>query len=276
MNGTDDAPLTTHHSPSEEWTLPTSRIGRRVVLYDCLESTNTLALALASDARQDGLVVLAREQTAGRGQYGRSWLAPPGSSVLLSTLVFPPPALRRPVVLTAWAAVSLCALVKQFTGKPPRIKWPNDVQASGRKLAGILIEQRAAGPDRLATVLGIGVNVAQPAAWFEQAGLTEATSLACLSDGAAPDYPDVARRLVRILDEEYSRLLDGDLGTLEGAWQRHLGLLGKPARLELHTDETVHGRIHQLTFNAVELDVSGDTRFTCAPERIKHIQPLSE
>ena len=82
--------------PRQEWTLDTRRLGRRVLVYDRLDSTNNLAAALAEDPANDGTVVLADEQTAGRGQYGRTWLAPPGASVLMSVLLFPPPTRSAP------------------------------------------------------------------------------------------------------------------------------------------------------------------------------------
>src|SRR5439155_7970824 len=118
-----------------------------------------LALALADDVSNDGLILLAQEQKSGRGQQGRTWIAPPGSSVLLSVLVFPPAWLRRPAMLTAWAAVSVCETVREVAGLEATIKWPNDVLVLGRKVCGILIEQRssAAGTPP-ATVAGIGLN----------------------------------------------------------------------------------------------------------------------
>src|SRR5438309_397299 len=110
--------------PYEVRHLNTQRLGKRVWYFPQLDSTNTLALALASDSENDGLVLLANEQTSGRGQYGRTWTAPPGSSVLLSVLLFPPPWLRRPVLLTAWAAVAVCATIQEVAGLETRIKWP--------------------------------------------------------------------------------------------------------------------------------------------------------
>src|SRR3954452_17753118 len=100
----------------EIWTLSTRHLGQRTLVYDQLASTNSLALELAADRANDGLAILAREQTAGRGQYGRVWHAPPESSVLLSVLLFPTPELRRPAILTAWAAVSVCELIVELTG----------------------------------------------------------------------------------------------------------------------------------------------------------------
>src|SRR4051794_37874573 len=111
-------------SPRDEWHLDTHRLGRRVLVFDRVESTNTLAAGLAHDPAHDGTVFLAREQTAGRGQHGRSWHCPAGTGVLLSVLVFPPPPVRRPVLLAAWAAVAVCETVRQTIGVQARIKWP--------------------------------------------------------------------------------------------------------------------------------------------------------
>src|SRR5437870_5808840 len=100
---------------AERWTMNTRSIGRRVLIYDRLDSTNALALHLGEYPHNHGTALLAREQTAGRGQYGRSWQAPPGSSVLMSVLLFPPLPLRRPALLTAWAAVSVCESILALT-----------------------------------------------------------------------------------------------------------------------------------------------------------------
>ena len=159
-------------TPHDEWHLTTARLGRRVLHFTQLDSTNAHALALAGDPAHDGLVIVADEQTAGRGQHGRSWACPSGSGVLMSVLLFPPPELRRPAILTAWAAVSVCEVIVQTTGLQAQIKWPNDVLLQGRKVCGILIEQTRG------TVVGIGLNVNQDAGHFAAAGLPQASSLA--------------------------------------------------------------------------------------------------
>jgi BirA family biotin operon repressor/biotin-[acetyl-CoA-carboxylase] ligase len=264
--------------PSEEWHLDTGRLGRRVLVYERLGSTNDVAAALAGDPANDGLAVLADEQTAGRGQHGRTWLAGPGQSVLLSVLLFPPPLLRRPAVLTAWAAVSVCSLVEDLTGVRARIKWPNDVLLSERKVCGILIEQAhgrgvsPGGTDRtLSTVVGIGLNVRQSTADFAAAGLPLATSLAAF----APQPPDtrvLAADLLRRMDAEYDRLSHGDLAELEAKWVRHLDLLGKQVTAECH-DGTHDGLLCSIRFEGVELERQG-TRRLIRPERIGHLEPI--
>ena len=104
------------------------------------------------------------------------WQCRPGDGVLLSVLLFPPPALRRPAVLTAWAAVAVCETVRRLTGLPARIKWPNDVLLRGRKVCGILIEQGRGA------VVGVGLNVRQTADDFAAAGLPSAASLSQFTD----------------------------------------------------------------------------------------------
>ncbi|MFO0887791.1 MAG: hypothetical protein U0790_01465 [Isosphaeraceae bacterium] len=158
-----------------EHDLGTIRIGRRIAVWNRVASTSDLAARAATTLANDGLVVLAEDQTAGRGQRGRSWTVPPQSSVLLSTLLFPPHdripegqgAAAGCAWLTALGAAATAELACDWTGADARIKWPNDVRVDGRKLAGILVE-RVRGPApgrgsgesgrRPGVVIGIGLN----------------------------------------------------------------------------------------------------------------------
>ncbi len=254
-------------SPREEWRLDTRHLGRRVLVFDTLDSTSTYAAGLADDPSNNGVVVLAHEQTAGRGQHGRSWQCPGGAGVLMSVLLFPPPHVRRPALLTAWAAVSVCESILHAAGVQAKIKWPNDVLIQGRKVCGILIEQGRG------TVVGIGLNVSQSAESFAQAGLPEAGSLALFSERPL-DREAIARRLIVELDEGYGRLCAGDLGTLEACWKWRLGLLGKLVVAEC-ADSTHSGRLREVAFEGVELE-GDDGRTRClTPEAVRHLNPLS-
>jgi BirA family biotin operon repressor/biotin-[acetyl-CoA-carboxylase] ligase len=251
-------------TPATVWQLDTGRIGRRVLVYDVVDSTNNLAAALAADVANDGIAILAGRQTAGRGQHGRTWETPADVAVLLSVLCFPPPTVRRPAVLTAWAAVAVCETVREMAGSTATIKWPNDVLIDGRKVCGILTEQSRG------TVIGIGLNVNQSAEDFVAAGLPEATSLRLLA-GRAHDRNDVAKSLIRHLDEEYLRLLAGDLATLEEQWREGMGLCGTFVRAEC-TDGVVRGRLLEMAFDGLLVDVGSETRLL-APESVRHLGP---
>lgn len=255
----------------ERWELPTKHIGRHVRVHDRLDSTNTLALSFAGDPTQNGLVLLARTQTAGRGQYGRTWQAPPESSVLLSALLFPPASLHRPALLTAWAAVAVCETILKIASLQTQIKWPNDVLIDGKKVCGILIEQRTTGlaDFPLAAVAGIGLNVTQSAALFQDAMLPDAASLASLS-GQKFRHEVVANELIRELDQQYQRLLDGDLETLESMWKRRLGLLGKVV-IAKSVQRDYRGRLADISFSGIELQMEGSELVRLAPELIRNL-----
>jgi BirA family biotin operon repressor/biotin-[acetyl-CoA-carboxylase] ligase len=257
--------------PDSTWSLGTEQLGRRVLIYDCLDSTNTLAISFANDPAQHGLIVLAREQTAGRGQYGRTWQAPPGSSVLMSVLLFPPPELRRPVVLTAWAAVAVCETISIAANLEATIKWPNDVLIGGKKVCGILIEQRTTGHTEtpLASVVGIGLNINQSAQMFEQAGLPVAASLASIS-GKSLAHEDVAIALIRQLDGHYQAFLDGGSAALEAAWKRRLDLVGKSVLVEAANAQH-RGRVHDVTLAGLDLETPNGDLMRLIPEAIRHV-----
>lgn len=136
--------------------------GRPYRYFAQVPSTQDIARAWALEGAAAGAIVIADEQTAGRGRLGRTWLAAPGSSLLLSIVLrpaLPPEELGRVTLLGAVALAETLAGL----GLQPGIKWPNDVQLGGRKVAGILAEAVWVG-DRLGAVaLGIGVNVRRDA-----------------------------------------------------------------------------------------------------------------
>jgi BirA family biotin operon repressor/biotin-[acetyl-CoA-carboxylase] ligase len=269
---------------TDVWHLPTHRLGQRVLVCRQLDSTNTRLLELASIPESDGLALLADEQTAGRGQHGRTWLAGPRASVLLSVLVRPSGSWCRPAVLTAWAAVSVCELIERLllsnrhrTGdcRPRlaspthsvRIKWPNDVLLGGRKVCGILIEQAQHG-NSLSAVVGIGLNVRQSQADFSTAGLPQATSLACV--GTQEDTHPIARALIEQLDHELHSAKD-DLAGLEARWQQALGLLGHLVVLE-HKEGTYLGHLSELTFQKIVVESESLPPLVLPPESVLHLR----
>jgi len=255
----------------QDWQLPTQYIGRRVQYHEQIDSTNTLAMSLADDASNAGMVVLAGAQTAGRGQHGRSWLASAGKSVLMSLLLYPEGELRRPAVLTAWAAVSVCLLIERLTDLRPRIKWPNDVLVplpAEKKICGILIEQQMRR-GLLAAVAGIGLNVRQEREEFDAAGLPLATSLHAAS-GLLLDARSVARELIVALDAEYVMLQTGDIATLETKWRQRLDLTGKLVAIECGHD-TLVGTLRDVSFSRVEVDLVNGERVVLQPEIVRHV-----
>ena len=171
-------------------------MGRRIAVWNRVGSTNDVAARGAGSIANEGLVVLAEEQTAGRGRRGRAWTAPAGSSLLMSVLLFPPEPTADPGWLTALAALAVVEVVAAWSGRDARIKWPNDVRVDGRKIAGILVER---GPG---AVIGIGLNVNIRLDQFPDELRDSATSLRILT-GARVDRSELARALIERLDAWY-------------------------------------------------------------------------
>jgi BirA family biotin operon repressor/biotin-[acetyl-CoA-carboxylase] ligase len=204
-------------------------------------STNADLLEAARAGAPEGVVLVADHQTAGRGRAGRRWVAPPGSSLLVSVLLRPPAGVPHAHHLTAVVAVAASDACWEATGVRPRLKWPNDLVVDDRKLAGVLAESVAAGGRLDAVVVGLGLNVNWPAALPEELAGT-ATALNHLT-GAAVDRRDLLVRFLVRLDEHYGALCE------PGGWRgvvlnerRLSATLGRDVEVELPGGEVVRGR----------------------------------
>ena len=136
------------------------RLGCRVTWFADVGSTNDEAIALANRGAEEGWLVGADSQSAGRGRHGRSWSSPPGAGLYLSVVLRPPS--HAAPLLTLAAGVGVAEGIHAATGAEPRLKWPNDVylvSSGSRKVAGILAEGGTSGTRVDYVVVGVGVNV---------------------------------------------------------------------------------------------------------------------
>jgi BirA family biotin operon repressor/biotin-[acetyl-CoA-carboxylase] ligase len=131
-------------------------VGDRLLYLSTVESTNTLAMQLAYERPDEGLVILAESQTAGKGRRGRRWVDVPGCNVLMS-IVFRP--LFSPHILVMITSLAVVDAITNSCQVVAEIKWPNDVIIEDRKVAGILIETSHDSNGQMVAVAGIGVNV---------------------------------------------------------------------------------------------------------------------
>lgn len=136
-----------------------SLFGINVVLHEKLDSTNTLAKDLAEGGTPEGTLVLAEEQTAGRGRMGRPWLSPRYANLLFSVLLRPHLKADRVFILTMTFALAASYGVEAVSNLTPTIKWPNDLYVGPKKLGGLLTEFSVNGKNADYVVLGLGLNV---------------------------------------------------------------------------------------------------------------------
>ena len=202
--------------------LGTRRVGRQILSYEEIGSTNDAVFKLGEEGVKEGVCVFAEHQKKGRGRMGRSWLCPQGKGVLVSILLRPllPPAEASKVTLMA--AVSVVRAVRRATGLELGIKWPNDILAKGRKVCGILTEMSAELDRVNFVVVGIGINVNASARELPPG----ATSLKALS-GKKISRVGFAQELLREIDRDYERLIRGQFAKLAEEWEAHSVTSGK-------------------------------------------------
>jgi BirA family biotin operon repressor/biotin-[acetyl-CoA-carboxylase] ligase len=177
---------------------------RRIYHFFKVDSTNTVAMRLGEEGEPHGAVVLAEEQTAGRGRAGRSWVSEKSAGIHCSVLLRPaiPPA--HAPLLTLVAGLAARDAAAEDLDAVPDIRWPNDLLLGGRKFGGILTEMRAE-PDRVSyAVVGIGINVNQAKVPAELEGI--ATSLR-METGKFHSRLDLLIRLLRNLDRYYNEFM---------------------------------------------------------------------
>ncbi len=232
-------------------------------------STNDDLAAAARSGAPDGTVLISELQRAGKGRLGRTWTAPAGSGLTMSTL------LRLPTVppgrrgwIGALTGLSLVAAVRRVCAVPAALKWPNDLLVDGMKCAGLLAEATADG-----VVVGFGLNVT-----LDRDELPRADATSLLLAGSAE--LDRAVLAAAVLDDLAVRLDrwtaaggDPDRSGLRTDYRRDCATLDSPVRVELPAGGAVTGTARDVTADgALVVDTPAGVR-TCAAADVRHLRP---
>lgn len=218
------------------------------IIKDTLPSTSSYLAGIAADAPH-GTVVMAREQTAGRGQRGNSWEAEPGCNITLSLLLRPEglhPA--RQFVISQAVSLAIADLVSHFVAAPVSIKWPNDIYVDDRKICGILIENTITGTSIDRTIVGIGLNVNQTEF---RSDAPNPVSMRQLMPKMEFDVESLARAMVSDILERVDAALASPQQSLSGEY------FGRLWRNEGWHPFYDHQRGHTMTARVDSVDPSG-------------------
>jgi BirA family transcriptional regulator, biotin operon repressor / biotin---[acetyl-CoA-carboxylase] ligase len=181
-----------------------SLFGRHIYHYLKTDSTNRVAMELGNADEPEGAVVLAEEQTAGRGRAGRSWHSERGTGIYVTLLLRPKISPVQAPLLTMMAGLSAQAAIEAQTGQTVDLKWPNDLMLAGKKLGGILTEMYAEPSQVRFVIVGIGINTNQEKFPAELA--STAISLRAQT-GRAQSRMELLVRLLREFETDYNRFL---------------------------------------------------------------------
>lgn len=173
-----------------------------ILRFDSLPSTNTEAAREAASGAPEGLCIIAREQTSGRGRQQRVWISPPGGGLYFSIVLRPRLDVSRWPLLTLMAALAVTDALIEACALALDIKWPNDIYAGGRKLSGILAET-VETPQGRACIVGIGINLKESTLPVE---LREVAAAVETLTGHVPDTERILQSLTRAIARRYEIL----------------------------------------------------------------------
>lgn len=208
---------------------------RDIIVFAETDSTNQRALEIGHNCAPAGVAIFAEKQTAGRGRFGRRWESASHLGLWFSVLLRPALPLESWSRLTTWAAVVVAEAIEEVTASEVSIKWPNDLEIRGGKLAGILTELQSDSAGQPFAVVGIGVNVNHALEDFPEELQTRATSLR-VATRRSVDRAALAAAMLRAMTHRAADVSDaGFPGLLAEAGQRS-SLLGKTIALQTAND----------------------------------------
>lgn len=211
--------------------LETSWLGREYRHYGQIGSTNDEALVLAAQGAPHGTVVVAEEQTEGRGRLQRSWVSPAGRGVYFSVILSIPLPVQEAPQSTMVAALGLVKILSKGYGLRASIKWPNDVLVQGKKIAGILADMQSDQDHTRFVVVGIGINVNHNETDLAGPFRYPATSLA-LELGFPLQRTKLFVDLLHCLEREYDHFFKNGFGAMLSEFERASAILGKNLQIQ--------------------------------------------
>lgn len=219
--------------PAEiKWKLKTKVIGKEILSYNKVDSTNDIAYELAEKGLKEGSVIIAEEQEKGKGRHGRSWSSPSKGGIYLSVILRPRITPNEISKITLLAAVAAARAVRAVTGLPAMIKWPNDILINHKKVCGILTEMKAEQDTAAFLIIGIGINVNTPLRQLPK-GATSLKEEEHKRRREDVSRIELARKLLENLEEDYFLLKKEGFKPIINEWKHLSDMLGSRVKVIL-------------------------------------------
>ncbi|MGD6815787.1 biotin--[acetyl-CoA-carboxylase] ligase [Metabacillus sp. 113a] len=206
--------------------LATSFMGQSIYHEKSVPSTQKIAHTLASEGASEGTVVIADEQTEGRGRLARVWHSPINTGIWMSCILKPKIPLSQTPQLTLLTAVAVVQAIEETAGVHPFIKWPNDILINGKKAVGILTELQAEADSVHSVIIGTGINVNQEGADFPDELKPIATSLK-LEAGREVSRAALIQAILQKLEQLYTTYLASGFHPVKLLWESYSISLGR-------------------------------------------------
>jgi BirA family biotin operon repressor/biotin-[acetyl-CoA-carboxylase] ligase len=207
--------------------LNTKIIGNNVFCFKSISSTNRYCKDLIKKNIKEGTVVISEIQTDGRGRKNRKWISSKGG-IWFSVILYPNIPPQQAMYVTMTGSISVVQGINEVTGLNPKIKWPNDLLYNGKKICGILTELDAEMDKINYSILGIGINV------NNKIDIELKNSACSLGDvlNSKVSILFLLKSIIRYLDFNYTKLLNGDLGYIRKLWLSYADIIGRNVRVK--------------------------------------------
>jgi len=216
----------------------TLEIGKEIVVYDEVESTNSKANELLKQGYPSGTVVIADRQTKGKGRLGRTWISPSGKNLYMSIALKPNIPPKYATVLTLTSVVACTTALRRYTDIPVMIKWPNDMLVDDKKVGGILTEMKIEGEKIKSAVVGIGINVNMTEQDMPDE-IKEIASSLKICKGEDFSRGLLAVEIIKEFDKWYQLLERRQRKTIIDRWMQLSGTIGRQVKIVLTDRELI-------------------------------------
>ncbi|MBN2041699.1 MAG: biotin--[acetyl-CoA-carboxylase] ligase [Spirochaetes bacterium] len=219
MDSTNDKLRTSKIKPD------TVLLGKEIVYYKKTDSTNRVAKELANNGDCEGTLIIADEQTKGRGRLNRNWISAPGTNILMSLVFRPFLPVNKSFFLTMIASTTLVKAIKKVTGLKTLIKWPNDIYCNNKKMSGVLTELNLHHNKIDYAVIGIGLNVNSDLSAVP--GIKDTATSIFMERGQKFSRTSLLCSILEILEEEYLQLKQNKFENIRKQWEDNSLVIGK-------------------------------------------------
>ncbi len=218
------------------WGLKTKWLGQDMIHKPSVTSTQVIAHQEAQDGAAHGTVIVADEQTKGRGRLNRSWHSHKGDGVWMSIILRPKFEPHKSPQITLLAATVLAEVFKKYCGISPQIKWPNDLLTNGKKLSGILTELQAEQDQINYIVLGMGINVNHSVEQFPEEIMDQATSLK-IETGENWEIHTLIQQILNTFEKRYEEFIEEGFSSVKLRWEAFGYRIGEHVAITTHQQE---------------------------------------
>ncbi|MBP8698525.1 MAG: biotin--[acetyl-CoA-carboxylase] ligase [Syntrophorhabdaceae bacterium] len=208
---------------------------KEIIYKETIDSTNTYAFKLALTGKPEGTCIVAESQKSGKGRLNRTWFSPAYQNIYLSVILRPPVHPSKVYPITFLSSLAVHDTVKDLTGLPPTLKWPNDVLINGKKVCGTLLEISTEADMVSFVIIGIGFNINMDAQHTDESIKDKATSL-YMETGKTYNRAYVCAVLLSMLERYYSVFLEKGEREICNIWESKALIKGKYIEINQMTE----------------------------------------